>query len=280
MEKVRCVGRRRSGRRKRIPNPSLGSWLQHVDEKWSSNSVERLELLILGLGSEIDSLKTLQQVKTASEIYRALLQRKKELDEEKVLQMFTSVMRNDLMGENLVQQLSRYEISCPKPLEKDEMSDDFKLHHLLLQICINVKGTNIEEFLILSLSRNIRSHGKFTSLAQIFMKMTGGPNPHLNWSNIKDNYLVQLLQNQGASVIRLVDKFLRSMGESPPDIVPLQKESELIDSILLPPFQFSAQLARAGGNHLIELAIINYCPNVGNAYSLSWSGKIQCHGLS
>lgn len=181
MGEVRCVGRRWSGCRERIPNPSLGSWLQVVDEKWTSNliSAERVELLLLGLGSEIDSLTMLQQVKTASEVYRALLQHRKELDEEKVLQIFTSVIRSDMMGENLIQHLSRYEISCPKRLEKDEMSDDFKLHHLLLQICIKVKGKNIEEFLVLNLSRNVPTHGQFPSLAQIFIKMTSGPNPHI-----------------------------------------------------------------------------------------------------
>ena len=215
MDKVRCLGRR------------IGSWLQHVDEKWSaSNSVERLELLVLGLGSEIDSLKTLQQVSTASGIYLALLQDKKELNEEQVLQMFTSVMRSDLMGENLVQCLSRHEISCPKPLEKDKMSDEFKLHNLLLQICINVKGTSAEEFLMLNLSRNVCSHdGQFPSLARIFMKMTSGPNPQLRWSDIRNNCLIQILQNQGASnIIRLMNKSLRSMGESPLDIAPSKLE--------------------------------------------------------
>ena len=229
MEVQRVGASRRSGCIKRMPNSLHCSWLQHVDDRCSPEEVELLEL---GLGGEIDSTM-LPQVKTASGLYHALLQHKKELEDEKVLQMFTSVMRNDLRWENLVQHLSRYELACPKPLEKDEMSDDFRLRLLLLQICIKVKGTKVEDFLGSNLSRHIPTRtctpGQFTSLAQVFIKMTSGPSPHLHWSNIRDNYLVQLLQNQArTNILRLVDEFLKNMGESPLEITPVpEKEGKI-----------------------------------------------------
>ena len=96
------------------------AWLRHVDDGFSSP--EAVDLLKLGLGSEIDSI-VLQQIRSASGLYQALLQSSRGLDEVKVLQMFISVMRMDSMGRNLVQNMSLYKIPGPKPLKDDEMSD-------------------------------------------------------------------------------------------------------------------------------------------------------------
>ena len=191
------------------------AWLRHVDDGFSSP--EAVDLLKLGLGSEIDSI-VLQQIRSASGLYQALLQSSRGLDEVKVLQMFISVMRMDSMGRNLVQNMSLYKIPGPKPLKDDEMSDKFRLNHHLLQICTKVKGTSNEDQLIAQLSLHLPNRGKrnFVSLAQIFIEMTSGSNPLLSPSNIRESCLVRILQDlgNGAHVLPYINDFLKSMGES------------------------------------------------------------------
>ena len=208
---------------RQVSNYLLDSaWLRHVDDGFSSP--EAVDLLKLGLGSEIDS-KVLQQVRSASGLYQALFQNNKELNEEKVLQMFISVMNKDSMGRNLVQKMSLYNIPCPKSLKNDEMSDKFRLNHLLLQICTKVKGTNNENHLIVQLSLHLPNPaGKrnFASLAQIFIEMTSGPNPLLSPSNIRESCLVRVLQDQGKSILPYINDFLRSIGESPVQTTPAE----------------------------------------------------------
>ena len=218
---VCSVSGHHSSCQEQVANSSLGSWLQHVDDGCSSP--EAVELLKLGLGGEID-LKMMQSVKTASGLYRALFQNKKELDEEKVLQLFTSVMRKDSMGRNLIQKMPLYKISCPKPLEDDEMSYDFRLRHALIQICTKIKGTNAEDNLRVQLSLHIPDpcKKKFVSLAQVFIEMTSGPNPLLSANNIRESCLVTVLQHQGKIVLPYINDFLKSMGESPVESTPVE----------------------------------------------------------
>lgn len=217
-----CSRQSHSSFQEQISNTLLDStWLRHVNDRFSSP--EALELLKLGLGSEIDS-KVLQQAKCASSLYQALLQNKKELSEEKVLQMFISVIRKDSMGRNLVQKMSLYKIPCPKPLMHDEMSCKFRLHHLLLEICTKVKGTNDESNLRVQLSQHLPNPGKrnIVSLAQVFIEMTNGPNPLLSPTNIRESCLVRVLQDQGKSILPYVNDFLRSMGEFPVETTPAE----------------------------------------------------------